>query len=143
MAIDWMPIKLDYISGNGSYRQLGEKYGIKKDTIYRKAKAEQWARQRDKQRDTIERRVIEKSAEKAAEKLSDSYSDEIARRAKVKGRLMDMIDGWLDEQNGTIRDVSDFRKIVQCVLDILGNSEEDTEKQFRVVMEGEVADLAD
>ena len=143
MAIDWMPIKMDYISGNGSYRQLGEKYGIKKDTIYRKAKAEQWARQRDKQRDTIERRTMEKSAEKAAEKLAETYSDEIARRGRIKNRLLDMIEEWLDGQEGCIRDVSDFRKIVQCCMDVLDAAETNSEKTMRVIMEGGTEDYAE
>lgn len=143
MAIDWLAIKMDYIAGNGSYRQLGEKYGVKKDTIYRKAKTEQWARQRDRQRDTIERRTLEKSAEKSAEKLAETYSEDIARKARIKNTLLDMIEEWLKRQGGSIQDVTDFRKMVQCCMDVLNNSENDTERAVRVVMEGETGDYAD
>lgn len=143
MAIDWLAIKTDYITGAGSYRQLGEKYGVKKDTIYRKANKEGWARQRDRQRDTVERRTLEKSAEKTAEKLAESYSEGAAQKARIKNTLLEMAENWLKDQGGVIRDMSDYRKLVQCCLDILADADSGNERTVRVTMDGEAGEYAE
>ena len=142
-TIDWLSIKTDYITGRGSYRQLAEKYGIKKDTIYRRANHEKWAEQRDRQRDTIERRVIDRTTDKIADKMAEAYSDNAAAKVRIKGKMLKMAEDWLDHQGGVIHDVTDFRKIVQCCLDMLDDSNSGTERNVRVVMDGEASEYAE
>lgn len=141
--IDWLSIKTEYINQQGSYRQLAEKYGIKKDTIYRKASREGWARQRDKQRDALERRIMEKSTEKIADKMADAYSDNAVAKARIKGKMLKMAEDWLDQQQGTIHDVTDFRKIVQCCMDMLGDADGLSRTGIRVTMDGEASEYAE
>lgn len=63
--IDWNAIHAGYISGN-SYRALAEKYGANKDVIARKAKAENWQKDRATARDKASAKSIQKTAEAAA-----------------------------------------------------------------------------
>ena len=42
MAADWLKIKSEYVSGNVSYRELSEKYGVSQSVIRKRAAAEKW-----------------------------------------------------------------------------------------------------
>ena len=141
--IDWLSIKTEYLNHQGSYRQLAAKYGVQKDTIYRRASREGWAKLRDKQRDTLERRIMEKSTEKIADKVAEAYGDNAAARIRIKGKMLKMAEDWLDQQGGKIRDVTDFRKIVQCCLDMLSDADGTQRSGIRVVMDGEAGDYAE
>lgn len=87
MAVDWLKIKTEYVNGGGSYRKLAEKYGINKDTIAVRAKAEGWTKCRQTQTDKIYTRTLQKTAEKIAEReanrtarmlcLADSLADKL------------------------------------------------------------------
>ncbi len=140
--VDWMSIKADYVNAQGSYRQLAEKYGVKKDTIARRAQKEGWARQRDRQRDTLERRIMEKSTEKIAAKMAEAYSDQAVTRNRIKSKLLKMAERWIDEQNGQITDAGDYRRIVQCCMDMLEAADYGSEQKLRVIMEGDAEDYA-
>ena len=141
--IDWLSIKADYITGQGTYRSLADKYGIKKDTIYRKARNEKWTRQRDATRDKVERRAIEKSTEKIAEAVAQNCADTYAMRRRIKGKLLAMAERWIDEQEGQIRDAGDYRRIVQCCMDMLEATDAGDEKALRVIMEGGADEYAE
>lgn len=142
-TIDWLAVKTEYVNGRGSYRQLAEKYNIKKSTLHRRAEREHWTQLRDKQRDTIERRVLEKSTEKIATNLANAYGDQAATRARIKGKLLKMAERWIDEQDGKIQDAGDYRRIVQCCMDMLDAAEFGTEQKLRVIMEEGTGDYAD
>ena len=53
MAVDWLKIKTDYISGLGNYRELSEKYGVSQSTIRKRAAAEKWSDAKETQRNKI------------------------------------------------------------------------------------------
>jgi hypothetical protein len=141
--IPWTEIKTDYICGRGSYRTLAEKYGLTKDQVARRSAREAWARQRDATCDTIAQKTLDKAVEKISDTLSDAYSDQAAVRARIKSKLLTMAENWIDQQEGQIHDAGDYRRIVQCCMDMLNAADSSDERSFRVVMEGEVADLAD
>lgn len=50
MSVDWLAIKTEYLTGNGSYAALAKKYGVHKSTIANKASKEGWTEQREEQR---------------------------------------------------------------------------------------------
>lgn len=141
--IDWTSIKTDYITGRGSYRTLGEKYGLKKDQIARRSAREGWARQRDATSDTIERRTLDKAVEKISDALSDAYSDQAATRARIKSKLLAMAENWIDQQDGKIQDAGDYRRIVQCCMDMLDAADANDSRAVRVVMDGEADSYAE
>ena len=78
--IDWNAIRAEYIGGKASYRTLGEKYGVSKDAIARRAKAERWDKDREKVRDRSATRVIQKTA--------DAVADNAVIAADIKKALL-------------------------------------------------------
>lgn len=60
--IDWIKIKNEYINTPTSYRKLAEKYGVNKDTIGKRAKAENWTKTKDIHTDKKQTAVIQKTA---------------------------------------------------------------------------------
>lgn len=141
--IDWTSIKTDYICGRGSYRTLAEKYRLTKDQVARRSAREGWARQRDATCDTIARRTLDKAVEKISDTLSDAYSDQAAVRVRIKSKLLAMAEAWIDEQDGKIHDAADYRRIVQCCMDMLDAADMGDEKSVRVVMDAGVDDYAE
>ena len=111
---DWLNIKNDYINGNGSYRTLAEKYGVNKDTIGKRAKAEGWIRQRDIQADKIQTETMQKTQEKIAEAISE----EAAAKARIRAKLFQLAEDWVCKREEIGEDTNDYRRIVQCCMDM-------------------------
>lgn len=141
--IPWTEIKTDYICGRGSYRTLAEKYGLTKDQVARRSAREAWARQRDATCDDIARRTLDKAVEKISDTLADAYSDAAATRARIKGKLLAMAEAWIDRQDGEIHDVGDYRRIVQCCMDMLEAADSGAEQRLQVIMDGGADDYAE
>ena len=118
MAVDWLAIRNDYINGGGSYRKLAEKYGVNKDTIAVKAKAENWKGQRDIQTDSIQTKTIQQTADKISEALSDGLAEEAKIKANIRLKLMQMAANWVCDQCGKVNDPADYRRMVQSCLDM-------------------------
>lgn len=66
MSVDWLAIKTEYLTGNGSYAALAKKYGVHKSTIANKAGKEGWTEQREEQR----RRNVYESEQRKKEMLA-------------------------------------------------------------------------
>lgn len=66
MSVDWLAIKTEYLTGNGSYAALAKKYGVHKSTIANKAGKEGWTEQREEQR----RRNVYESERRKKEMLA-------------------------------------------------------------------------
>ena len=122
MAADWLRIKTEYINGNISYRKLADKYGINKDTIATKAKAENWTGLREIQADKNQT----KTRQKTVDKISDALSDEVAAKVRIKASMMRLAEGWFAKQERIIAespeenvvDPNEFRKMVQSCVDL-------------------------
>lgn len=114
MTIDWLAIRNDYINGGGSYRKLAEKYGTNKDTIAKRAKAENWRAQKDTHTDKIHTQTIQKTEEK----ISDALSDQAATRARIAAKVTRMVEGWIDKYAEAAEDTGDIRRIVQSCVDM-------------------------
>ena len=113
VAVDWLAIRNDYINGGGSYRKLAEKYGVNKDSIATKAKAEDWKGQREAQADKTQT----KSIQKTEEKISDALSDEVALKVKLRTGLLKMAVEWVVGHE-KITNTGDFRRMVQSCIDL-------------------------
>lgn len=111
---DWLAIKNDYINGGGSYRKLAEKYGVNKDTIAKRAKSEGWKEQRDIQTDRTQTETIQKTTEK----IADALSEEAAAKARIRAKLFRLAEGWVNQREEIGEDTNDFRRIVQCCIEM-------------------------
>lgn len=99
-TVDWERIRAEYIAGGTTFRALAKKYGVTKDAIGRRAKAEGWGEKRDatatKVRQATERKIIERRSDECA----DNAAVAMRIRAKLLKRLESEIDA-LPERMGT------------------------------------------
>lgn len=78
-------IKLEYITGGDSLKQLAVKHGMHKSTLNSHCTREKWVRQREEYRRGIRDRVLEKKSEEETEKLlqlANSTEKAVALAAK-------------------------------------------------------------
>ena len=74
---DWKKIKTEYITSETSYRRLAEKYGVGRNVIGERARAEKWVQARKEYRDKTVTKSIERIGEKTVDKMAriDALSD--------------------------------------------------------------------
>lgn len=113
MAYDWPVIRSDYINGGMSFRDLAAKHGANKDVIARKARKEGWSIQRSIQVDKMYTECLKKSVEK----ISDTLSEEAATEARARS-LAKRIGLRLLEKVEESEDTNDYRRVVQCLVDM-------------------------
>lgn len=74
---DWQKIKTEYLTASTkpSYRKLAEKYGLDKNTIWKRVKDEDWDEQRRRHIDNVETKILvsdTKQKVSRAEKLNEA-----------------------------------------------------------------------
>lgn len=133
-VVDWIEIKADYVSGGGSYRDLSAKYGVGKNAIARRAKADNWGVERERQRDEIGTKVIQRVADRKVDRIArimdigDDLTDRLAQAvreldqalAKRKHRTKTVQYG---EGGKPVREVTDEDEALEAVtvpIDRLG-----------------------
>ncbi len=72
MAVNWLAIKTEYLTGNGSYATLAEKYGVHKSTIANKAGEEGWVEQREQRMQEIANECEQKTKERRTEIVAEA-----------------------------------------------------------------------
>lgn len=73
--IPWETIKLEYITGDESYRELAEKYGCSFSRLSEIAREESWPEQRVKYRDTVVKKAVQKAVSKESRELAKGLLD--------------------------------------------------------------------
>lgn len=134
MAVDWLKVESEYVSGNISYRKLAEKYSIPFPTLRDRAINDHWKEKRDNQRN----KVIAITEQKAAEKTAEALSDEAAAKARIKASMMRLAEGWfVAKEEGMVVDPADFRRMVQSCVDlgILEEREQNGDGIVRVIID--------
>lgn len=124
MAVDWLTIKTEYINGHIPLRKLAEKHDVSYSQVAKVAASEKWAEQRESQRIKTE----SVTNQKVVEKISEALSEEAAVKANTRVMLWRMAQNWVSEQEEHIKDVGDFRKIVQSCVDLGIMDVQDTEE---------------
>lgn len=81
--MDWEQIRAEYITGDDSYRQLADKYGINYSVLGRKGRQEGWVEQRTQYRNSVHTKTVEKIANREA--------GQNAKRAAKVGELADKL----------------------------------------------------
>lgn len=117
MAIDWLAIKSDYVNGGGSYRELAKKHGLNKDTIAKKAKAEDWGIQKGIQTDKIQTAIIQKTAEQ----ISDAHATALSHISNVAEKVVLLaekaVDSMGDKKAIPVDDLAKIAKILKDAKD--------------------------
>ena len=81
--VDWLIIKMEYITTDLSLRTLAEKHGVSRTTIGHRSKAEGWVEGRRQHREKIVTKTSNKIANKEANKL--------AKLAAATDRAIDVV----------------------------------------------------
>jgi hypothetical protein len=123
-AMDWKPIKREYIAGGISYRKLAEKHNVPFHSLRKVAAKEHWRELRDK--------TVEKTATKIVEIESDRQAERMKRLLNVSDDLLRVVEdavkkislgelvvekGVLKSLSGTIKDIKEIQNI-KTQLDI-------------------------
>jgi transposase-like protein len=97
VAVDWLTIRNDYISGGGSYRKLAEKYGVSFSVLKDKAVSEKWKDAKDAHKLKIRTKVEQKLVDVAVkQELSRAVrlltiSDELITKIEQAVSELDMV----------------------------------------------------
>ena len=97
MAVDWLTIRNDYISGGGSYRKLAEKYGVPFSVLKDKAVSEKWKDAKDEHKLKVRTKVEQKLVDIAVkQELSRAVrllavSDELITKIEQAVSELDMV----------------------------------------------------
>ncbi len=69
---DWEAIKIDYVTDpNSSIKKISEKYGIRRDTVQKKCKADDWFATKKKYQEKVVSKALAKAVSKDANKLAN------------------------------------------------------------------------
>ena len=97
-TVDWERIRAEYIAGGASIRNLADKYGISKDAVGRRAKAEKWKETRDK--------TATKERQRTYERIVAQKADEAANNAgiaaRIRSKLLLRLESEIDALPGSI-----------------------------------------
>jgi len=89
---DWNAIRIEYIGGGVSQRELAEKYGVSEGYLIQKANKEHWKQDRDE----AIRKGLEKSKQKTANAISSNAEIAVRIKTKLLRRLEREIDALPD-----------------------------------------------
>lgn len=128
---DWIAIKHDYVtSPEMTLRKIADKYGISRDCVYRKSKADNWFATRKKHQAEVGARAIAKTANKQANelakemellsKMKDAVTDTLSdpaqfhRHIKVDAVTGDIEDRVLDKvDTRAMKDIMQTLKMIE------------------------------
>lgn len=115
---DWLTIRNDYINGGGSYRKMAEKYGVTFGAVRTRAEREGWPRLKEEQLHELCIRTAQETREKIAEATSNVAAEEAATKARIRAKLFKLAEDWVNKREEIGEDATDFRRIVQCCIDM-------------------------
>jgi hypothetical protein len=97
-TVDWERIRAEYIAGGASIRNLADKYGISKDAVGRRAKAEKWKETRDKTATKVRQRTNERIVAQKA----DEAANNAVIAARIRSKLLLRLESEIDTLPGSI-----------------------------------------
>ena len=120
---DWHDIKTEYITTKTSFRKLADKYGLHKDTIWKKAKDEGW--------EDLRRQHIDSTQTKILDADTELKVDRAVRLNTVADKLLEKVEQWVEMGEPisatAIKNLSDAIKNIKEVQMI--RTAEDIEEQ--------------
>lgn len=86
-SAEWRKIRIEYVKGKTTYRELAEKYGVTVGTIGKHASKEGWKKRRQK--------LDEKTEKKALERVCDARAKEFEQLARINDQATDALENLL------------------------------------------------
>ena len=136
---DWKAIRLEYVTGDLSMRDLAAKYGVNENTLLNHAKREGWRKDRDTHRHKVNTSVTQRLVNaQAKERVSnlERMKDLMGGTLDIAERVMADIDKKIVGNKVatapvSARDLKSLTSALKDIADILGyagaNDEEKTE----------------
>lgn len=84
----WEQLRVEYISSDISIRGLARKYGLAPNSLWKRAKSEQWSEQREQ--------CSAKVVQKTVDSLAEDKADECTRAFRVASKVMCKIEEYID-----------------------------------------------
>ena len=85
---DWNAIRVEYIGGGISQRELAEKYGVSEAYLVKKANKEHWKQDRDQ--------AVRKGIEKGLQKTANAISSNAEIAVRIKRKLLTRLEREID-----------------------------------------------
>lgn len=156
--MDWQKIKTEYITTDTSYRKLAQKYGIDQATIARRAKKEDWVRERQQHISDTQAKIIKSIGNQQASRAARLQTVADKLLGKVENLLEDVDPHELDTQSmkhisGVLKDIkeiqmirsdADMREQEARIANLHRQAEKDEkgDGKITVVLEGALKDYA-
>lgn len=105
---NWEKIRIEYITGDTSYRKLAKIHGINATQIATRASKEHWVEEREQYRS--------KSLSKTLDKISEEEASRAARIYSVADKLLDKIEAMVDSEAPL--DTKGVRALTAAVKDL-------------------------
>ena len=121
---DWQDIRLEYITGDMSYRALGEKYGISRHSVAKRGVREDWLGQRKRHQLEVSREVLRRDTQ---ERISRNQ-----RLQSVADSLIDSLERALQEL-----DIQELRQVEKEKTIDYGNPERPDKPTRELIRERE------
>lgn len=91
---NWLPIKEAYLKGEGTYKQLAERFGVPESTIEKRASREKWTQKTAELVRKVEEKVVESLAQtgiKHAQRMLERYDKWLVKvdKAVAKRKIAD------------------------------------------------------
>lgn len=110
VTVDWQKIKTEYVTGNASYRELAQKYGVHYTSIAKKAKKENWHQLRQQQANTTQTKMIQA--------VEARKVDRAARFLTVADKLLDKIEAIVETAELADMPAKSVRALTAAVKDL-------------------------
>lgn len=110
--IDWLAIREEYISGQGSTTELAARYGVPLKTVKYHCTADGWVQ--------LKEQVAQKASEDAVARVAGSVSGYRDRICAAAMRLLDRVEEYLGaaDQAGRVMRSADILNVARALRDI-------------------------
>lgn len=92
MATDWTAIRLEYVHGNESMRELAEKHGIKASGLMRRAANEGWEAERKQKSAEVSKAVSGTLTEVRIDELSQYNAEDLDAAKAIRAKALAMME---------------------------------------------------
>lgn len=96
MATDWAALRVEYVSGAVTLRELAQKHGIKAAGVMRRAANEKWDEQRKQASSDVSKRSLDLIAETKAETLARINAADMNGAEQIRQKALEMLQSAAD-----------------------------------------------
>jgi hypothetical protein len=117
---DWTSIQAEYIAGNGSYKDLAEKYKVSLYAIEKRGKVEKWVKEKVRESRKKSAEMVDSINELRQDAIKKEVQNSIKMGLDIRNKAINLLKNGLKlDAKGRIyldiKDVKDFKTIAEAV----------------------------